>query len=237
METSRNPKNVAAQGRVQVALLPAAGVIHGAHACMEGARKYGPYNWRDEKIALMAYASAAQRHIQKWVDGEEVDEGSGAHHLGHAIATCAIALDALECGSAIDDRPARGAASDVLKRLSKGELESVAALNRADLECRLGGKIRQQTALDSQSVENQERTPSLRQTALDLAKKRFADGHKYVDPTGEQKSADATAEALRAQIRGAIDESPCRCPFPRATTGRCPDCFRLVEDRGINKAA
>jgi len=125
-EKSDNPKNILAETKVNLALLPAAGIIHGAHACMDGASRYGPYNWREKKIALMAYASAAQRHIQSWIDGEDIDP-SGAHHFGHAIAGLAIALDAMECNTAIDDRPKRGCAADVLRRIS-GQLKDKAGV-------------------------------------------------------------------------------------------------------------
>lgn len=119
MTKSRNPKNLAARSRVKAAYLPAAGVIHGANAAMDGARKYGPFNWRKDKIALMEYASAMQRHIMDWVDGEDCASDSGCHHLGHVIATAAIMLDAIECGHVIDDRPLPGPASELLDRLKK----------------------------------------------------------------------------------------------------------------------
>lgn len=119
MDESSNPKNIAARNKVHLALLPAAGVIHGAHACMAGARKYGAYNWREEKIALMAYVSAAMRHLLCYVDGEEFDGDSGCHHLGHVIATCAIMLDAIERGGVIDDRPPWGSAKPLLNRLNE----------------------------------------------------------------------------------------------------------------------
>lgn len=115
---SDNPKNIAARNRIKLALLPAAGVIHGAHACMDGARKYGPYNWREKNIAAMEYISATMRHLQDWVDGEDCAPDSGVHHLGHAIASCAILLDAIEGGTVIDDRPKPGSASRLLQRLS-----------------------------------------------------------------------------------------------------------------------
>jgi hypothetical protein len=116
---SENPKNLAARSRVKVALLPSAGVIHGAFACMDGAQKYGPYNWRDKPIGLMEYASAIQRHLYDWVDGEDIAPDSVCHHLGHIIATASIMLDAIECGSAIDDRPTKGKAAAVLDFLAK----------------------------------------------------------------------------------------------------------------------
>ena len=114
---SDNPKNIVAETKINIALLPAAGVIHGARACMDGASRYGPYNWRDKEIALLAYASAAMRHIQSFIDGEDIDP-SGCHHLGHAIAGLAIALDAIESGTAIDDRPKPGPAPALLRRLA-----------------------------------------------------------------------------------------------------------------------
>lgn len=119
---SVNPKNLAARTRVKVAMLPSAGVIHGAHACMDGAKKYGPYNWREpgKAIALMEYASAIQRHLYDWIDGEDVAPDSLCHHLGHLIASAAIMLDAIECGSAIDDRPKCGNAPALLQFLATG---------------------------------------------------------------------------------------------------------------------
>ncbi len=117
MTDSQNPKNVAARSRIKPSLLPAAGIIHGAHAAMDGARKYGPYNWRKEKIALMEYVSACQRHLMDFQDGENDAPDSQCHHLGHVIATCAIMLDAIENGCVIDDRPPPGNAPAILNRL------------------------------------------------------------------------------------------------------------------------
>ncbi len=117
MKTSNNPKNLAAKKRIKLALLPAAGVIHGATACMLGASKYGPYNWREKQIALMEYASAIIRHTYKFIDGQDYDE-EGVHALGCVIAGAAIMLDAIELGNAIDDRPRKGPAAKLLKRLT-----------------------------------------------------------------------------------------------------------------------
>lgn len=121
---SVNPKNLAARERIKPALLPAAGIIHGATAAMLGATKYGPYNWREQEIALMEYISAIMRHCMKWVDGEDYEENivDGkkilVHHLGSVIAGASIALDAIEFGNAIDDRPRRGPAATLLRRLT-----------------------------------------------------------------------------------------------------------------------
>ena len=72
---------------------------------MEGAEKYGPYNWRDNAIHASIYVDAAIRHLLAWFEGEEVDLQSGISHLGHAMACCAIILDARMHANLLDDRP------------------------------------------------------------------------------------------------------------------------------------
>lgn len=113
-----NPKDLLGAAKVSISKLPAVAVLHGAHAMMNGADKYGPYNWRDKKVRAVIYVDAAARHLEAWFEGEETAEDSGVHHLGHAIACCAILLDAQETGNLVDDRPAGGAYNKVLKRLN-----------------------------------------------------------------------------------------------------------------------
>jgi len=91
--------------RAPLHLLPAATTIHGAMACKDGAIKYGPYNWRDKPIEMMSYIGAIERHIARLKDGENIDNKSGATHLGHIIATAGIIIDAASVDMLIDDRP------------------------------------------------------------------------------------------------------------------------------------
>jgi hypothetical protein len=114
-----NPKDRAASTKIDISLFPPVAVIHGAHAMMDGAQKYGPYNWREKKVHARVYLSAAMRHILDCLDGEDLAGDSGVLHLGHAIACCAILIDAMETGNLIDDRPKKGVASAVLDRLQK----------------------------------------------------------------------------------------------------------------------
>lgn len=100
-----NPKDLLGAKKVSITKLPMVGVLHGAHAMMNGAGKYGPYNWRDNKVIASIYIDAAARHLASWFEGEEIAEDSGVHHLGHAIACMAILLDAQETGNLVDDRP------------------------------------------------------------------------------------------------------------------------------------
>ena len=86
-----------------------------------GASKYGSYNWRENSVAATVYVSAAQRHIASWLDGESDDPESGVSHLGHAMACCAILLDAWATGNLIDDRPKPGATSRLIKELTQND--------------------------------------------------------------------------------------------------------------------
>lgn len=116
---SNNPKNLAARDRIKIAYIPPVALAHLAHALMDGAAKYNAYNWREKSIALMEYVSAAHRHLLDFTDGEEEAKDSLCHHLGHAMACCAIMLDAIERKNAIDDRPKSGNVSDVFIKLEE----------------------------------------------------------------------------------------------------------------------
>lgn len=100
-----NPKDLFGNKKVSISKLPFVAIAHGAAAMMDGAEKYGPYNWRDKAVIGSIYVDAAMRHIMDWFEGQEKAKDSGVHHLGHAIACCAILLDAQANKCMIDDRP------------------------------------------------------------------------------------------------------------------------------------
>ena len=116
-----NPKTVYGLKKVALALNPFPALIHMARAFMDGARKYGPYNWRKKKVSSTVYIHAAQRHIAQWFDGEEQDPVSKVHHLGHAMACLAIILDAQAVGNLNDDRPPAANTGDLLRALTEEE--------------------------------------------------------------------------------------------------------------------
>jgi hypothetical protein len=122
-----NPKDLLGYKKVDLSLLPDIAVFHGAHAMMDGARKYGPYNWRDNAVLARVYIAAAKRHLDYWAAGEETAKDSQVHHLGHALACIAIVLDAQATGNLIDDRaksPALIAAFDALNDQVKAAAEA-----------------------------------------------------------------------------------------------------------------
>jgi hypothetical protein len=114
-----NPKDLYGNIKVSLSKLPAVAVAHGAHAMMDGAEKYGAYNWRDKAVVASIYIDAAKRHLDSWFEGQRQAKDSEVHHLGHAIACCAIILDAEATGNLIDDRPGGdGFLGEVLDELS-----------------------------------------------------------------------------------------------------------------------
>jgi hypothetical protein len=114
-----NPKDAAALKRVPMHLLPPVGVAYGAMACLDGARKYGPYNWRERPISLTQYVGAMQRHLAALLDGEDCAQDSKLPHLAHIVATAAILLDAQNAGALLDDRPKRsGRAGSLIQELN-----------------------------------------------------------------------------------------------------------------------
>ncbi len=72
---------------------------------VEGDQKYGGYNYRDAGVMASIYYAAANRHLDKWYNGEDVDVKTGIPHLANAIACLAVLIDGIEVGRWTDDRP------------------------------------------------------------------------------------------------------------------------------------
>jgi len=112
-----NPKDLLGAKKINLHLVPPASIIYQALAMEDGAVKYGPYNWRGNKVVCTIYLDAAMRHILSFLDGEEFAADSKKPHLAHALACLGIIVDALETGNLVDDRPAAGAAAAIIARL------------------------------------------------------------------------------------------------------------------------
>lgn len=102
---STDPKGAAGALKPQLQLLPPVFSREVAAALTLGARKYGPWNWRENKVEIMTYLGAMKRHIDCVIEGQDIDPESAAHHLGHVAAGCAIVLDARHAGTLVDNRP------------------------------------------------------------------------------------------------------------------------------------
>lgn len=114
-----NPKDLCGARKPPLHLIPPSASIQESLVLHGGATKYGTWNWREKKISLMEYVGAIKRHLDQWVDGQDLDSESGLPHLAHARATTGIMIDAIECGCIVDDRPKPGQAAEMIRRYTK----------------------------------------------------------------------------------------------------------------------
>ena len=106
---NNNPKEAIGSLKVPLHLVPRSAKHYLALALEDGARKYGPYNWRTSKVSLSTYTAACERHLDALWDGEDLARDSLIHHAAHVMACMAIVLDAASIGMLVDDRPPSGA--------------------------------------------------------------------------------------------------------------------------------
>lgn len=100
-----NPKDVMGSRKIDVGLVPDTMVFCAATAFMEGALKYGRYNWRISGVRASIYHAALKRHLAKWWNGQSIDPVTQVHHLDNAMACLAILRDAELYDKFTDDRP------------------------------------------------------------------------------------------------------------------------------------
>lgn len=114
-----NPKQAYGDKKIPLHLVPPVAIAYMGMGLREGAKKYGPYNWRETDVEVMTYLGAALRHIGAFIDREDTDPESGNPHLAHAMASLAILVDAYEGGTCNDNRPPPGPMSQVLSDAAK----------------------------------------------------------------------------------------------------------------------
>ncbi len=107
-EKESNPKQAFADNKIPVHLWPPVATYLGTLGLLDGACKYGRANWRESGVLASTYYSALNRHINAWMEGENLDPDSRLPHLGHALACLAILVDAQMTGQLTDDRNYRG---------------------------------------------------------------------------------------------------------------------------------
>lgn len=100
-----NPKDIIGSRKIDLMLVPWTLPICAARALLEGALKYGRFNWRIAGVRASIYVSALKRHLAKWENGQDEDPLTKIHHLDSAIACLTIMRDAELYGMLTDDRP------------------------------------------------------------------------------------------------------------------------------------
>lgn len=123
-----DPKSAHGLLKLQLSRVPPSAAAYIAWGLEEGIVKdYGAYNWRTNQIKVMEYLSAAKRHIDDYIDGDDIDEDSPVRkpHLAGAIATLALLIDALENNTAIDDRPPEAPDGMGFKKVQREYTEAI----------------------------------------------------------------------------------------------------------------
>lgn len=100
-----NPKDAFGSAKVPVGLAPDTALQEMALAFLEGATKYGRYNWRVVGVRASIYNDAMERHRMKWWNGQNRDPVTRVRELASVMACCAILIDSEICGVLNDDRP------------------------------------------------------------------------------------------------------------------------------------
>jgi hypothetical protein len=119
-----NPKDSVSGSRTPVGLVPDILKAEVSMAFLEGALKYGRYNWRVAGVRSSVYHDAIERHLAKWWNGEDRDQKTRVKHLASVGACVAILLDAELCGKLTDDRPPYAPMADAFE----GHAELIAHL-------------------------------------------------------------------------------------------------------------
>lgn len=132
-ESGGNPKAKWGDAKAPFFGIPMSAVIQMGTVMGGGGFKYGLFNYRETDIKASTYHDAILRHLSLYFDGEDYDPvsaaapgeiddecpGSGAHHLAHVMACCALMIDAQESGRLIDDRSKTGLVRKILDESAK----------------------------------------------------------------------------------------------------------------------
>jgi Domain of unknown function (DUF5664) len=102
-----NPKDALGANRAPLAMVSDLAEAEESLAMLEGALKYGAYNYRGIGVRVSVYLDAAMRHIRRFKNGEDRDPKTGVHHLGYARACLGIIFESIAMGNLVDDRPPR----------------------------------------------------------------------------------------------------------------------------------
>ena len=100
-----NPKDAVGIKKAPISTVSGAVMAELGIAMLEGARKYGRHNYRVSGVRASVYRDATWRHMNKWWEGEDVDEDSGLSHIAKAIASLMVLRDAMIFDNWTDDRP------------------------------------------------------------------------------------------------------------------------------------
>lgn len=100
-----NPKDRVGTKKVPLSTVSANVIMEVGLAMLEGARKYGRFNYRVAGVLASVYYDAAMRHLMAFYEGQDIDPDSGLSHITKAIACLTVLRDAQINEMWVDDRP------------------------------------------------------------------------------------------------------------------------------------
>jgi hypothetical protein len=100
-----NPKDAVGIRKVPSSVVPRAVVQEIGLGMLEGALKYGRHNYRVAGVRASVYFDAANRHLDDWWEGQDIDPDSGLSHITKALACLTVLRDAMMNDKWSDDRP------------------------------------------------------------------------------------------------------------------------------------
>lgn len=90
------------EGKPCVSDIPQLSLMSVAKVFNYGAQKYSKFNY-SHGTEWLRYYDAAQRHMNSWMTGEDIDESSH-HHLDHAIASLMMLRENIHLNKGEDNR-------------------------------------------------------------------------------------------------------------------------------------
>src|SRR6266700_6935003 len=81
-----NPKDILGAKKADLAKVPVVAIAWESLAMMDGAGKYGAFNWRANAVIASIYVAACKRHLDAWFEGQRCASDSKCYHLGQARA-------------------------------------------------------------------------------------------------------------------------------------------------------
>lgn len=70
------------QGKPKWSLVPQSALLPMVEVLEFGATKYAPFNWQ-KGLSYTEILESTKRHLDKLMEGEDFDEESKIHHIGH----------------------------------------------------------------------------------------------------------------------------------------------------------
>jgi hypothetical protein len=107
-----NPKDAIGSSKVPPSRIPPQVLGEVALGLLEGACKYGGYNWRIAGVRASVYYDASRRHIDAFWEGQDIDPDSGLSHITKAIAGLIVLRDSMLQGNWVDDRPPKATGAE-----------------------------------------------------------------------------------------------------------------------------